>query len=337
MISFLLGLLCGAVITLIASFAVRHLFAKNTRLDQLLSLALRPVESAVENLRTQTEEIERRRSSTIDSLAEQVKHLGTSARSLSSALSHPGVRGNLGEVMLRRVVENAGLVEGQNFVVQDTSVGETGTLKPDMVIKLPRGREVVVDSKLPLDAYQRALESTDETARAQHLADHVKSVRAHIKRLTAKSYWSRYSGSPSYTVMFVGAESAYYCAIDTDPGLLEYASEAKVILASPTTFVALVHAVAHLLDEERLAMGSEELRLVATKLYDSLRSFMSCLSKVGKSLKTATDAFNDAVGVLGKTVVPHAKSLRSLGAGPGEEITKIETLNGHLADVSELI
>lgn len=289
--------------------------------EEALGALLMPIESALRKLNAHSEEMERRRVSAYDSISEQVKTLSSEAHRLSGALRRPTIRGSWGEFMLRTVCENAGLIEGVHFVVQDSNDGDgtTNTLRPDMVVKLPKKRVLIVDSKVPLDAFRDAMDSNDEATRASHLKQHVKHVRDHIKKLSAKSYWSRYSSSPDCTIMCIPSEGAYYAAVENDPSIVDLASASNVIVANPMTLIAILRAVANVLSEERLAESALVVREVGRKLYESAATLFAQVQKLGKQIRMTNSTYNALVQGLSETA-GQARELKELGAGSATEL-----------------
>ncbi|MBX7134474.1 MAG: DNA recombination protein RmuC [Fimbriimonadaceae bacterium] len=289
--------------------------------EEALGALLVPIESALRKLNTHSEEMERRRVSAYDSLSEQVKNLSSEAHRLSGALRRPTIRGSWGELMLRTVCENAGLIEGVHFIVQDSNDGDgtTNTLRPDMVVKLPKKRVLILDSKVPLDAFRDAMDSNDEATRASLLKQHVKHVRDHIKKLSAKSYWSRYSSSPDCTIMCIPSEGAYYAAVENDPSIVDLASASNVIIANPMTLIAILRAVANVLSEERLAESALLVREVGRKLYESAATLFAQVQKLGKQIRMTNSTYNALVQDLSETA-GQARELKELGAGSATEL-----------------
>lgn len=279
---------------------------------------IKPLGEALQKLGAHSQELERKRASAYDLLQEHIKRMLQEASQLSNALRRPGVRGSWGELTLQTICENAGLLPGEHFILQDSVEDEDGILRPDMVIKLPQSRVVIVDSKTPLDSFRDALAAEDEATRCLKLKAHAKSMRDHMKRLSAKAYWSRYSASPDCTVMFVPTEAAYAAAIETDPALIQDAANQRVVLANPMTLVSIVRAIAHVLNDERARESTEEIRVIGRKVYDSLRACASHIAKVGKHLRQSVDAYNVLVTGYESSVLPRASRLRELGASSGD-------------------
>lgn len=281
---------------------------------------VRPISEALERLGQHSIELERKRASAYDGMKQHIEHLLAETTRLSCALRRPTVRGSWGELTLRTVCENAGMVMGEHFDLQEVTETDDGVLRPDLIVNLPRGRRIIVDSKTPMDSFRDAMTASDEATREAKLKAHGKAVRDHMKKLSAKAYWSRYGDSPDCTVLFIPTESAYFAAMEVDADLVRDAAKARVLIANPMTLIGLLRAAAHVLDDERLIESTEEVRDIGRRLYESLRSCLSQVGKLGRHLRQSTDAFNEVIGVIDKSVMPKAKRLRELGSGSGDEI-----------------
>lgn len=268
--------------------------------------------------------LDRERATWQGQLREQVRHVRDSTESLrretaslTTALRKPQVRGRWGELHLRRAVELAGLVDRCDFTEQVRSAD--GALRPDLVVHLAGGRQVVVDAKVPLDAYLDATGATDDTARQHHLARHARQLRTHVGQLAGKAYWQALPDSPEFVVLFVPAESFLAAALETDPALLEDAAARHVVLATPTTLIALLRTVAHGWTHEALDRQAAEVHRLGRELHGRLATFAGHLHSLGRSLNGATEHYNRALGSLESRVLVTARRFRELGV-PVEEL-----------------
>jgi len=262
--------------------------------------------------------------------------------SLVAALKSPTARGRWGEVTLKRVVEVSGMSSYCDFEEQVTATGEDGRLRPDLVVRLPGTKTVVVDAKAPLDAYMNAVESKDESIRVAHLASHAQSVRDHMRKLGQKSYWSQFDSAPDFVVLFLPGESFFSAALEQDRALIEDGMKNKVVLATPTTLIALLRVVAMGWQQEQLAENSERISEAGKDLFERCKTFSEHFTSIGSSLDKAISFFNKAVGSWERRIIPGAKRLKELGASrdPDAEIPVIEpverkTRQLNAADVDE--
>ncbi len=270
-------------------------------------------------------EVERQRAYT--GLTEQMKHLSTSheqlqkeTRNLVTALRSPQTRGRWGELQLRRVVEMAGMLEHCDFDEQVTSDADGGRMRPDMVVHLPGGKNVAVDAKVPMQAFLDANEVDDETVRRSHLASHGRQMKAHVDALSKKEYWKRVDPSPEFVVAFIPGDPLLTAALEHEPGLMEHAVANHVLLATPTSLIALLRAVAYGWQQDALAENAREVQLLGAELYQRLALLGDHFAGVGKGLNSAVTAYNKAIGSLEGRVLVTARRFVEMGVvGAGEK------------------
>ena len=292
---------------------------------------VKPVRESLEKLDKQNQEIEKERVSAYSTLTEQVKSmletqtkLQGETSNLVKALRAPHQRGRWGEIQLQRVVEMAGMVEYCDFTQQETTEG--GALRPDMVVRLPSAKLIVVDSKTPLDAYLSAVEAVDEAERAAHLVRHAQQVRTHIVQLGRKQYAEQF-GSVEFVVLFLPGEPFFSAALEQDPTLIEFGVDNKVIVATPTTLIALLRAVAYGWRQEQLAENAQKISETGKELYGRIAKLSDHFEKLGKSLDRAVGSYNDTVASLEGRVLPQARRFKDLQASTGEDIPAIEPID----------
>jgi DNA recombination protein RmuC len=263
----------------------------------------------------------------IASLGSTQQELRTETARLVDALKRPGVRGRWGELQLKRVVELAGMLEYCDFEEQQTLPADERRVRPDVIIRLPGNRRVVVDSKVPLDAYLRALEAPDEGARRSCLLDHARQVRTHITQLSAKTYAVHVQPSPDFVVMFLPGEMFFSAALEQDPALIEYGVEQHVIPASPTTLISLLRAVAYGWQQEAVAHNAQEIAELGRRLYEAVSKLAGHFERLGTRLRTAVEAYNDAIGSLESNVLVKARRFRDLQSAGGEDLAGLPAID----------
>jgi DNA recombination protein RmuC len=259
-------------------------------------------------------------------LAETQERLRTETAGLVKALRSPGARGRWGEMQLRRALEMAGMLPHCDFVEQPTVSSDDRTLRPDVVVRLPGGKNIVVDAKVPLEALLDAFETEDEGVREARCQDFLRHVRDHMGKLSLKAYWRQFTPSPEFVVMFLPSESFYRYAVERDASLLELGPSQRVILASPTTLIAVLFAVAAGWREETLAESARQVSELGRELYDRLSTMGAHVSKLGNRLDQAVAAYNETVGSLEARVLPSARRFPELGVPAKEGIDHVETV-----------
>jgi len=311
--------------------AVADVDSRKKAIEDLLS----PMAKTLERVDAEVRDAERRRHSESAELLQRMALLDGNSRDLQAetrrlvdALKRPGVRGRWGELQLKRVVELAGMLDHCDFVEQQTVAASERRIRPDVIIQLPGGKTVIVDAKVPLDAYLRALEAPDEAARQVLLADHARQVRAHLSQLGAKNYFTDVAGSPEFVVMFLPGEMFFSAALEQDPALIEFGVERKVIPASPTTLIALLRAVAYGWQQEAMEENARQISELGRNLYESVRSLARHVSDLGARLQASLEAYNKAVGSLEGNVLVKARRFKDLQVAPNaEDIEHLEPID----------
>ncbi|PKM42506.1 MAG: DNA recombination protein RmuC [Gammaproteobacteria bacterium HGW-Gammaproteobacteria-1] len=302
---------------------------------------VKPIREALEKTEKQIQEVEKSRAEAygsltkhLESMAEAHRMLQGETRNLVQALRRPEVRGQWGEMTLKRLAELAGMVEHCDFFEQEQVRTEDGNLRPDMIVRMPDGRDIIVDAKTPLDAYLSAIEAGDDETRRKELERHARKVRERVRELSAKAYWQQFKNTPDFVVLFIPGEQFLSAALELDRKLLEDALSDKVILATPTSFIALLRAVAYGWRQQALAENAEQIRKLGEELYGRVATFTEHLGRLGKSLESSVGHFNKTVGTFDTRVLPSMRRFNEMGISAKKELSEVAQIEVAARDVT---
>jgi DNA recombination protein RmuC len=308
-----------------------------------LEALMRPLSESLRTYQQETKDLEDKRLREFSSVSEQLKHLATAQSTLQTetsklvnALRSPHVRGRWGEIALRRTAELAGMSAYCDFHEQPSVLTETGRLRPDMVVKLPAGRDVVVDSKVPLSAFLDSLEANTDESRDMALKRHAGHVKSHIRQLASKEYWDQFPSAPEFVVLFIPNDSFLAAAAEQDPSLIESALTQKIVIATPTTFIALLRAIAYGWRQEQVAEGAQRISLLGQELAERMGTMAEHFSKVGHALGRAVESYNATVASLENRILPSARKFQQLGVNPRKDIPDLQPLEQSPRPPSEI-
>ena len=312
----------------------------NTR-EQAIEQLVKPISDALNKTSAQINTIEKERKESYGQLYSTIKHLNEGQQNLKQetqnlvqALRRPEVRGQWGEMTLRRLAELSGMVAHCDFFEQTSQITDSGLIRPDMIVRLPDNREIIVDAKTPLDAYLSSIQTTDDILKASELRRHVQIIRQRSRELAAKNYWAEYSQSPEFVVMFIPGEHFLSAALELEPQLLEETMQLNIILATPTNFIAILRAVSYGWKQQALTENAIAIRNLGESLYKRLSVFSGHLDKLGSSLNSSVGHFNKTVGSLERQVIPSGKRFLDMGIRAKDELDSIPPIDNQVRPVS---
>lgn len=314
--------------------------------EQSIESMVKPIKEALAKTDEQLREIEKERMANVGSLKQQLHTLAetqsalqSETRNLVTALRRPEVRGQWGEMTLKRLAELSGMVEHCDFTEQTSVQTDTGMQRPDLIVRMPDNRELVVDAKTPLDAYLTAVQASTDEEREAALKHHASTVKKRVQELAQKNYWAQFKNAPDYVVLFIPGEQFLTAALDVDHNLMEYALSNRIILSTPTSLVALLRAVAFGWRQQSVAENAEHIQQLGEVLYQRISTFTEHMNKLGNNLDKSVDFFNKAVGSIERNILPSARKFTELGIEEKKPISdtpkvdsKTRTLNENTAD-----
>ena len=309
--------------------------------EQAIEQLVKPISDALNKTSAQINTIEKERKESYGQLYSTIKHLNEGQQNLKQetqnlvqALRRPEVRGQWGEMTLRRLAELSGMVAHCDFFEQTSQRTDSGLIRPDMIVRLPDNREIIVDAKTPLDAYLSSIHTTDDVLKASELRRHVQIIRQRSKELAAKNYWAEYSQSPEFVVMFIPGEHFLSAALELEPQLLEETMQLNIILATPTNFIAILRAVSYGWKQQALTENAIAIRDLGESLYKRLSIFSGHLGNLGSSLNSSVEHFNKTVGSLERQVIPSGKRFLDMGIRAKKELDSIPPIDNQVRPVS---
>ncbi|MFB3779274.1 MAG: DNA recombination protein RmuC [Bryobacteraceae bacterium] len=288
---------------------------------------VQPLAAALEKLEGQVRELDRARLDAFGALRNELQRLAQETGSLAVALRNPQTRGRWGEITLRRVAELAGMVKHCDFTEQETKEGGEGRIRPDMVVRLPGGRTLAVDAKVPLTAYMEAVAASDETRRREALVRHGQQVLGHVAQLSGKQYWSQFQPAPEMVVLFLPGDQFFSAALEHNPTLIEDALARKVLLATPTTLISVLKGISYGWRQQQLAENAELIRQVAAEFYERLQVLHGHYADSGRHLEQAVEAYNRSVASWESRLLPSLRKVRELGVAAGDEPSAPERID----------
>lgn len=312
--------------------------------QQAIGELVKPINEALKKTEQQIQEIEKERRLAFGSLSEHLRQVAETQQTLHaethnlvSALRRPEVRGQWGEMSLRRLAELAGMIDHCDFYEQESRDGDGGRVRPDMIVRMPDKRELIIDAKTPLDAYLSAISAANDEERKRFLRHHASKVRERMRELASKAYWEQFKHSPDFVVLYIPGEQFLSAALEHDPALLEDAFSNKVILATPTSVIALLRAVAFGWRQQAVAENAEQIRELGEDIYKRLAVFGGHLNKLGNSLGQSVRHFNSAVGSLDRQVLPAARRFPEMGVNTKKEIEDLNSIDETTRAIESLI